>query len=142
MKWQKSQNTFCFPLFCKPKLDPRGGTKTSPTYKVRHSKVNKVIWLKSIEKIDILTFLDYCQLSCGRGNRILISTVCVRRIETLIVLWGSQFSWHILYICFSKIKWKIIKNCKKIAKLSKIFLIFCNFSHSLQGVTVKSIHLF
>ena len=25
-------------------------------YMVRHSKVNKVIWLKSIEKIDILNF--------------------------------------------------------------------------------------
>ena len=31
----------------------------SPFYKVHHSKVNTEIWLKSIEKMDILTFLDY-----------------------------------------------------------------------------------
>ena len=34
-------------------------------YKVRHSKVNKVIWLKLIEKMDILTFLDYIYVAKG-----------------------------------------------------------------------------
>ena len=28
-------------------------------YWVRHSKVHKVIWLKSTEKMNILTFIDY-----------------------------------------------------------------------------------
>ena len=32
-------------------------------YKVRHSKVWKVIWLKSIEKMDILTIPDYFHVS-------------------------------------------------------------------------------
>ena len=37
----------------------------SPFYKVHHSKVNTEIWLKSIEKMDILTFLDYFHLAKG-----------------------------------------------------------------------------
>ena len=41
------------------------------SYKVRHSKVWKVIWLKSIEKMEILTVPDF--FSCGRENGILIS---------------------------------------------------------------------
>ena len=34
-------------------------------YKVRHRKVNKVIWLKSIGKMDILNFLDYFHVPKG-----------------------------------------------------------------------------